>query len=60
MTRASQDLHPGVHRAVRGRAVLPGKGRGGLQAVLQQREQRGMGVRVRTVAALLRVFPLRA
>ena len=45
---------------MRGRAVLPGKGRGGLKAVLQQRELRVMGVRVRTVAALLRVFSLRA
>jgi len=50
----------GVHRAVRGRAVLPGQGRCGQQAALQQREMRGVGERVRAVAALLRVFSLRA
>ena len=54
--KSSEDLLPGVHRAVRGRAVLPGSGRGGLQTVLQQRELRGLSVRVRAVAALLRVF----
>ena len=63
-SKSSQDLLPGVHRAVRGRAVLPatrlGAGcLGGLQAVLQQRKLRGMSVRARcrcAVAALLRVF----
>ena len=37
---------------MRGRAALPGKGRGGLQAVLQLRELRGLSVRVRAVVAL--------
>ena len=36
---------------MRGRAVLPGEGRGGLQAVLQKRELRGLSVRVRAVLA---------
>jgi len=57
--KSSQDLLPGVHRAVRGRAVLPGSGRCGLQAVLQQRELRGLDVRVHAAAALPRVFSLR-
>jgi len=43
---------------VRCRAVLPGQGRGGLQALLQQRELRGMSLSVRAVAALLHVFSL--
>jgi len=37
----------------------PGKGRGGLKAVPQQRELRGLSARVRAVAELLRVFSLR-
>jgi len=58
--KSSQDSLPGVHsRAVRGRAALPGQEPGELKAVLQRRELRGLGVRVRTVAALLRVFSLR-
>ena len=38
-------LPGGTYRALRGRAVLPG-GVGGLQGVLQQRELRGVSVRV--------------
>ena len=36
--------------------LLPGLGRGGLHAVLQQSELRGLSVHVRAVTALLRVF----
>ena len=38
---------PGVHKAVRDRAVLPGLGRAGLQAVFQQRKLRGLKHAVR-------------
>ena len=41
---------------MRGRAVLPGYGRGGLQAVLQLHKLHVLGARVRAVAALLRVL----
>ena len=44
---------------MRGRAALPGEGRDGLQAVLQQRELRGLSVCVHAAAAMLRIFPLR-
>ena len=52
LVKSSHDLLPGVpgyieHRAARGRTVLPGKGLGGLQAVLQKQELHGLGVRVR-------------
>ena len=57
--KSSKDLLPGVQRAVRGRALLPSQGRGELQAAFQQRELRGLGVRARAVATLLRVFSLR-